>query len=317
MDEVARWIRVVARGRHGARDLEMSEAKQVFAHLLGRDADPLQLGAFLIAQRLKGESSAELAGFVQAARACITGHGVFQASEDCVDLPCYAGKRRASAVHLLAALRARDRGIGVVVHGLATIEGRASAWVFLRQAGVRRARQLKEGLRILQGEGIVFLALEDICPELARLIALRSRLGVRTCAHTVARLLNPMHCTGQLNGVFHAPYVARMTEANRLLGQPRSLVFMGAEGEPELYAERQKGMRYLADGRCWGLVYPSSDGGGYPRGARDMEALQRDFAEMSSGHYDERVRMVLERMREAFDLVAGRCWPASWKKEEV
>jgi len=316
MDAMANHLRRIARGRHGAQDLDQDAARAALSHLLRADADPLQLGAFLIAQRMKGESSAELAGFVQASREHLAGAGDGFAHGRWVDLPCYAGKRRAVATHLLAALDARERGIGVVVHGLDAIEGRVDAWAFLRQAGVRRARDVREARHILQGEGIVFLSLADLCPALARLIALRERLGVRTFAHTVARLLNPLACAGQLNGVFHAPYVARMCEVNMLLGQPRSLIFMGAEGEPELYADRQKGMRYQQNGQTWTVAFAPASVPAYPREPVPGECLLRDFAELRAGGYDERVAAVLARMRQAFDIVAGGSWPEDWRKQE-
>ncbi|HKI62359.1 MAG TPA: anthranilate phosphoribosyltransferase, partial [Mariprofundaceae bacterium] len=240
MNDLASFIRRVARGKHGSEHLSRMEACEVFGHLLDEQADALQLGAFLISQRMKGETSEEIAGFVDAARIWVAGYGDIRAPAGCVDLPCYAGKRRAAPVHLAAALKVRDAGIPVFVHGVEHIEGRWSAWQALNSAGVKRAVSLTEALNVLADEGIVYADLADICPPLFRIYNLRPRLGVRSFANTVARLLNPLQCQGQLNGFFHTPYADKMAGANVLLHQPRSLIFMGAEGEPELYAERQK-----------------------------------------------------------------------------
>ena len=66
--DISPFINRVARGKHGSQHLDRDEAKTAFQALLRPDADMLQLGAFLIAQRMKGECSAELAGFVEAVR---------------------------------------------------------------------------------------------------------------------------------------------------------------------------------------------------------------------------------------------------------
>ncbi|MDQ6965494.1 MAG: anthranilate phosphoribosyltransferase, partial [Mariprofundaceae bacterium] len=108
--DISVYLRRVARGKNGSENLNMEEAQFVLNALLADDADELQLGAFLIAQRMKGESGEELAGFVRAARCFISGYGSAIADAGVVDMPCYAGKRRAVPVHLAAAWTARDAG---------------------------------------------------------------------------------------------------------------------------------------------------------------------------------------------------------------
>jgi len=314
---IAPLIRRVARGKHGAENLNQAEARIVMQALMRPEADPLQLGAFLIAQRMKGETPDELAGFVEAARDHITGYGKHAAPEATVDLPCYAGKRRAAPVHLAAALKARDAGIPVFVHGVAHIEGRISAWDALQQAGVKRATTLAEATTILVGDGIVYADLAELCPPLFAIIGLRPRLGVRTFANTVARLLNPLSCTGQLNGFFHTPYANHMAEANARLAQPRSLIFMGAEGDPELYADRQKVMLAQQGERIAPLTYPEAGLPPYPREpVADIAPLLQRFSMILNGKADAREAAVLQRMGEAFTFAAGSDLPPAWHWED-
>jgi len=314
MHDIAELIHQVARGRHGARDLSRGQARRVLTALLAPDADALQLGAFLIAMRMKGETPAELAGFVEAARRHVPGFSEHAAPAGAVDLPCYAGKRRAPPWYLAAALRARDAGIPVLVHGPAGIPGRVPAGEALARAGVRRAQDPGEAAAMLAGEGIAWLDIADACPPLARLLGLRSRLGVRSFAHTVARLLNPLACTGQLNGVFHPPYVARMAQANTALAQPRSLVFMGAEGEPELYADRQKLVVWQQGSRLADVHVPAAGAPAYPRGSA-ADVLPAGWPASAGG--DERGAAVMRRMEEAFRLVATGERPVGWRFSDV
>jgi len=315
--DISVFLRRVARGRNGSEHLQRHEAATVLAALLSPGADQLQLGAFLIAERMKGESSEELAGFVDAARRHIKGFGESRVPQGAVDMPCYAGKRRAAPVHLAAALQARDAGIPVVLHGLEHIAGRLSAWQAVQAAGVSRAGTLDEGLRVLADQGIVYMDLADICPPLFALTALRPRLGVRTFAHTVARLLNPLQCEGQLNGVFHTPYVALMAEVNVLLNQARSLVFMGAEGDPELYADRQKLLAAQQGSETASLSFPGAHCELYPREAGESpeEMLQR-FTALQNGGMDTREKVTLQRMAEAFVFASSGMLPHDWIRDE-
>lgn len=314
---VADLLRRVARGRHGHEHLNEQEAQSVFSTLLEEDADPLQLGAFLIAQRMKGETAPELAGFVRAARHRVPGFGEVRAPAGTVDLPCYAGKRRAAPVYLTAALKARDAGIPVFVHGVAQIEGRITAWQALDSAGIRRAENLDAALAVLQSDGIVYADLADLCPPLFRIYGLRPRLGVRSFANTVARLLNPLGCAGQLNGFFHTPYADRMAGANVFLAQPRSLIFMGAEGEPELYADRQKVVAMQTDGEVRSLDLPDAGCTPYPKERQEPGIIAARFTAILTGEMDAREAATLDRMLDAFRWAAGGGVPADWAMTEA
>jgi len=314
--DIPSLIKRVARGKHGSEHLTQAESESVFAALLQPHADELQLGAFLIAQRMKGETSAELAGFVEAARSRIAGFGQFKAVAGAVDLPCYAGKRRAPHTYLAAAMQACDGGVPVCIHGVEHIDGRITAWQVLQGAGVQRAASLSEAEAILRHEKIVYVDLAELCPDLYRVYMLRQKLGVRTFTNTVARLLNPLQCDGQLNGFFHTPYADYMAAANRLLGQPRSLIFMGAEGEPELYADRQKVVLKQQGNSVCRISYRQAGLDAYPREGMDLTLLERSFSAMLEGKFSQRETVVMARMGEAFGWASMATYPDTWKMEE-
>lgn len=313
--DISPLISRVARGKHGSENLTQEEARAVFFQLLAPDADLLQLGAFLIAQRMKGESSNELAGFVEAARSHMDGYGATVAPSGAVDLPCYAGKRRAAHAYLAAALKARDAGVPVFVHGVERIEGRLTAWQVLKDTGVKRAVTLAEAASLLGNEGIVYLDLADLCPDLFRIYHLRPRLGVRSFANSVARLLNPLQCEGQLNGFFHTPYADYMSGANMLLGQKRSLIFMGAEGEPELYADRQKIIAKQQGDKTTRVCYQEAGLDPYPREAVDSSLLQQQNSTIITGELSGREAAVLQRMGQAFAWASKGEMPEGWSEE--
>ncbi len=312
--DISSLIKRVARGKHGSEHLDRDEAKAVFQTLLRPDADMLQLGAFLIAQRMKGETSAELAGFVEATRESVQGFAQIVAPKGAVDLPCYAGKRRSGHAYLAAAMLARGKGVPIVVHGVEQIDDRVTAWQVLQEVGVRRASGLRDVAAILADDNIVYIDLAELSPDLFRIYNLRERLGVRSFANTVARLMNPMLCEGQLNGFFHTPYADYMADANVLLGQQRALIFMGAEGEPELYADRQKVIVKQQDNEITRLSFPESGQPVYPREPMPVEQLKGSFVSMLQGDLSDRELAVITRMNEAFLWASDGEFPAGWRE---
>ncbi len=314
--DISPLIKRVARGKHGSDHLSQAEAKDVFQVLLKPNADMLQLGAFLIAQRMKGETSAELAGFVEATRSDMKGFAQIAAPKGAVDLPCYAGKRRSAHAYLAAAMVARRNGIPVVVHGVDQIDDRVTAWQVLQGVGVQRASSLRDAAAILADYNIVYIDLAELSPNLFRIYNLRSRLGVRSFANTVARLMNPMLCEGQLNGFFHTPYADYMADANVMLGQERSLIFMGAEGEPELYADRQKVIAKQQENEISRLSFPEAGLAVYPRDAMHLEQLKEKFPDMLKGEVSERELAVISRMNEAFLWASKAELPVDWLEEK-
>ena len=64
----APYIRILGKGKTGTRSLTQEEAREAFGMVLRGDAEPIQVGAFLMLLRVKEETPQELAGFVQACR---------------------------------------------------------------------------------------------------------------------------------------------------------------------------------------------------------------------------------------------------------
>ena len=75
----APFIREIARGKKGARDLSRDEARRVYAAMLNGELTDLEMGAFLIGMRIKGESVDEIAGFLDAAEASFEALGPLRA----------------------------------------------------------------------------------------------------------------------------------------------------------------------------------------------------------------------------------------------
>ena len=111
---IAHYIKDIGRGKEGARSLNAAQAEDLLSQVLDRQVSDLEIGAFCVAMRIKGETTEELDGFLRAALArCL----VLQPPSPAVILPSYNGARKLpNFTPLLAHLLARQ-GVQVLVHG--------------------------------------------------------------------------------------------------------------------------------------------------------------------------------------------------------
>ncbi|MEB2632061.1 hypothetical protein SOP94_27110, partial [Peribacillus frigoritolerans] len=109
----AQFVRILGKGKRGARDLTRGEAREAMGMVLDDQVEDTQLGAFLMLLRHKEESAEEMAGFTEALRARL------QAPALNVDLdwPTYAGKKRHLPWYLLAAKCLAQNGVRIFMHG--------------------------------------------------------------------------------------------------------------------------------------------------------------------------------------------------------
>jgi anthranilate phosphoribosyltransferase len=217
-----RFIKAVGAGASRARPLSRDEAREAMALVCDGGARPEQVGAFLIALRMRGETADELAGFVEALETRLE-VGPARAPTGTLDVDCHADGHEGRATLLPAAacalaalgvpvLLRLDRASPTARHGL----GEA-----LSGLGLDLAQPL-DGARAAAGlarAGVGAIDLESYAPQLARLVALRSLLGVRTVAQTLVKLVDPLCCDARALGVFHAPYLASTAAALAALGR--------------------------------------------------------------------------------------------------
>ena len=114
---ISHYIKDIGRGRDGARSLDRAQAADLMGQILDGHVSDLELGAFCIAMRIKGETDQEMAGFLDATHARLQ---AIPASSPVVAIPSYNGARKLPVLTpLLAQLLARE-GLAVVMHGTAT-----------------------------------------------------------------------------------------------------------------------------------------------------------------------------------------------------
>lgn len=248
----AQFVRILGKGKRGARGLTREEAREAMGLLLDGKAEDTQLGAFLMLLRHKEESPEELAGFTEALRARL------EAPAIAVDLdwPSYAGKKRHLPWYLLAARCLAINDVRILMHGGgAHTAGRLYTEQVLDLVGIPLCRNWNEVEVALEQRNIAFFPLQDWAPRLQRMIDLRNTLGLRSPIHSLARVLNPLGARCGLQSIFHPGYQAVHREASRLLGD-RAIVVKGDGGEIEINPDATSHLYGTADGTDWDEEWP-------------------------------------------------------------
>ena len=242
------YIKEIGRGAKGAGDLSAEEAGNLYAAILDGGVPELELGAIILALRLKGETATELGAFLDAIEARSYRLESPVGAIRPVVLPSYNGARRSANLTPLLALLLQRFGVPVLVHGLLESFGRVSSAQVLRELGVIPAATLQQAQQGLDQAGLAFAPISVFSPALAEQLALRARLGVRNCAHSLVKMFDPFGGAGLLlAAATHPHYLDLMREV--LSARARAALLLRAmEGEPFANPQRRPKLELLCDG---------------------------------------------------------------------
>lgn len=276
-------IREIGRGKEGARSLSREQAVQLYAAMLAGEVSELELGAVLIALRVKGESADELSGFCQAVMSAVSPISAPAAAAlPTLVFPSYNGaRRRPNLLPLLAGALAR-LGYPVLVHGLLDDPtGRiTTAAVFseLRWPAYRALHERpgfesggKPGAdAVCESESVgnalssaladaynqrwpLFVPTQCIHPGLVSLLDRRRILGVRNCTHTIVKLLQPMTGPACLVTSYTHPEFFRLQREVLAAMGTSAIVLRGHEGEAVAHPQKAPRMDAVHAGQTWCL----------------------------------------------------------------
>jgi len=244
----AHYIKEIGRGAQGARNLSSDDARQLYAAILDGGVPDLELGAILLALRVKGESLDEMLGFLSAVddRTSLLDkpHGRVRP----VVLPSYNGARKEANLTPLLALLLQRFGVPVLVHGLLEGFGRVTTGHIFRELGIMPATTTHQAQTMLQEKGLAFVPLTALAPGLHNLLALRARMGVRNSAHSLVKMLNPFEGEAVIVApATHPDFIELMR--NMLLARgERAILLRGTEGEPFANPKRRPRLEFIHAG---------------------------------------------------------------------
>lgn len=234
--------------RADAHGLVPEDAALLFGAMLDGGVPELELGAMLVALRMKGESTGELLGAYEALAARVHQLQPLQAAPRTVVIGTGEGTRSQPNLTPLVALVLRRLGVPVLVHGALEAQGRVAAAYVFRELGVLPCATLAQAQSALDRDKIAFVPTAVFAPGLAALQALRSRLGVASTAHLLARLVDPLPGASlRLIGLSDPAELARMRDVILATGE-RALVLGGTDDEPFADPRQRPQLELIDDG---------------------------------------------------------------------
>ena len=249
----AQFVRILGKGKRGARSMTREEAREAMGMLLDGKVEDTQLGAFLMLLRHKEESAEELAGFTEALRARLQAPPI----RVDIDWPTYAGKKRHLPWYLLAIKALAASGVRILIHGGgAHTAGRLYSEQLLQTLEIPLCGDWSEVGEALDEHSLAFIPLGAWAPQLQRMIDLRNTLGLRSPIHSLARLLNPLGARIGLQSIFHPGYQAVHREASQLLGD-HAIVIKGEGGEIEVNPDGICHLYGTENGAKWDEEWPA------------------------------------------------------------
>ena len=227
---IAPYIKEIGRGKEGARSLDQAQAYDLMSQVLDGRVTDLEIGAFAIAMRIKGESIAELAGFLEAVHErCIA----VRPERPTVVLPSYNGARKLPNLTALLAQLLAQEGLQVLVHGPLRDPGRVTTAEVFHDLGLPCAMTAADIDDAWSRREPVFIHTEALCPPLARLLDARWVIGLRNPGHTVAKLINPCRTSSSLRVVNYThPEYGELLAQFLAHTQAHAVLMRGTEGEP-------------------------------------------------------------------------------------
>ena len=222
------------------QDLTQQETESVMGQVMAGEATPSQIGAFLTALRMKGETPAEIAGGALAMRA----HSlrVYTHLKDLLIDTCGTGGDSQGTFNIstVVALVVAGAGLPVAKHGNRSVSSRCGSADLLEALGARIDLGPEDVSRCINEVGFGFLFAQRLHPAMKNVAGPRKELGIRTIFNLLGPLSNPASAPTQLMGVYSDALTETMAQVLRLLGTQRAMVVHSSDGLDELSLSTNK-----------------------------------------------------------------------------
>jgi anthranilate phosphoribosyltransferase len=214
-------------------DLTRGEARRVMDTIMSGDATPAQIGGFLVALRLKGETADEIAGCAEAMRDHVV--RVTPRRDDLVDTAGTGGDGgKTFNISTAAALVAAAAGAGVAKHGNRSVSSKAGSADVLEALGFSLELSPERIAQSIDVHGFGFMFAPTHHPAMRHAMPVRRELAARTVFNVLGPLTNPAGARAQVVGVYSPLLVPVIADVLAQLGARKAFVVHGAGGIDEL-----------------------------------------------------------------------------------
>lgn len=264
MNHIRQALAELAEGQ----DLSPELMRATMTEIMGGEAEPAQIGGFLMALRLKGEKPAEIAAAAEVMRGFASRVEIDR--DGLTDIVGTGGDGASLFnVSTASAFVAAAAGVRVAKHGNRAVSSKSGAADVLEAAGCRLDLEPAQVAVLIDELGVGFLFAPQHHAAMKHAIGPRKALGLRTLFNLLGPLTNPALAPNQVLGVFSASLVRPMAEVMQTLGAEHVLVVHSSDGLDEispaantLVAELKNGEihEYEIDPASFGVQLDSLDG---------------------------------------------------------
>jgi anthranilate phosphoribosyltransferase len=239
--------------------LTRAEAEAAFDDLLSGDVTPAQMGGFLMALRVRGETVDEFAGAASAMRSKMLR---VKAPEGAIDIVGTGGDGSGSYnVSTLASILTAACGVPVAKHGNRALSSRSGASDVLTALGVVVGQKPEQIEKCLQEAKLGFMMAPNHHAVTRHVAPVRVEFGTRTIFNILGPLSNPASVKRQLTGVFSRNLIEPMAQTLGQLGSEAAWVVHGSDGLDELTTTGVTYVAELKDGKVRTFEVTPEDAG--------------------------------------------------------
>ncbi len=216
----------------GGSPLNETQAEAAFNIIMSGDATPAQIGGFLMALRVRGETVEEITGAARAMRAkCL----YVEAPDDAMDVVGTGGDATGTYnISTGAALVVAACGVPVAKHGNRALSSKSGAADTLAALGINTDADFDLIEQSIAEAGIGFLMAPRHHSAMRHVAGARVELATRTIFNLLGPICNPAGVKRQLTGVFAREWVEPVASTLGRLGSERAWVMHGGDGTDEL-----------------------------------------------------------------------------------
>lgn len=250
------------------RDLKVEEAESLLGEIFDGSTDA-QIGALLIALRMKGESVSEIAGLARKMRSsAIRIHP--RVAGTLVDT-CGTGGDASNTINVstAAAIVTASCGVPVAKHGNYAVSSKCGSANVLSELGVNITPLPEEVQGAIESLGFGFMLAPQFHPAMKRVAQIRRELGMRTVFNILGPLTNPAGARAQIMGVYDPGLCEKLALVLKVLGSERAMVVHG-QGMDEITNTGETTVSELRGGEVKSYNIHPQDFGYRPARARDI-----------------------------------------------
>jgi len=262
-------LRLLIQKVSGGATLSEDEIRSALEQMTAGAATPAQMGAFLMALRVRGETVEEIAGAARMLRAKMNR---VEVAPDAIDIVGTGGDAHGTYnVSTCAALIAAGAGARIAKHGNRRVSSKSGASDVLAELGVKLEVPAPVIARCVSEAGVGFLWAPLHHPALKHWAPIRGELGIRTIFNLLGPICNPAGVKRQVVGVFSWHWVEPIAHVLKSLGAEHVWVVHGHDGLDELTTTGATDVAELKDSKVTVFEVTPADAGLQPAKLSDLK----------------------------------------------